>query len=128
MAWVRWIIVLLAILDAGFMTVDGARALRTGDYFTPSSGQYAGQLGPWAKVVKAVGVAPRSTGMKTFFVIYGLLWIAVIMAFVLKQPWSWLLMLLLAIGSAWYLIVGTVISILVAAMLFIPAVHDVYRP
>ncbi len=126
MEWLRWVVVVLAFLDAGYMVVDGTRALTTGDYFTPSSGEHAGQLGPWAKVVKAIGVEPRSIGMKAFFVAYGLVWIAVTVAFALEQPWSWLMMLALAIGSLWYLVVGSVLSILVAVLLFIPAVRDIY--
>jgi hypothetical protein len=42
---------------------DGSRALIVGDYVTPKSGAYAGQLGPWAKLVAAVGIEPRSTVM-----------------------------------------------------------------
>ena len=36
-----------------------AVALIAGDYVTPSKGQYAGQLGPWARLVSAVGLEPR---------------------------------------------------------------------
>jgi hypothetical protein len=127
MTWVRWIIVALALLNAGYMTVDGARALTKGDYFTPTSGQYAGQLGPWAKAVEAVGIEPRSTAMKVVFVTYGAVWVIVSVAFVLKQPWSWLLMLVLALGSVWYLIVGSVLSVVITALLFLPSVRDLFR-
>ena len=126
MAWARWAIVALALLDAGYMTVDGARALATGDYFTPSSGEHAGELGPWARIVAAIGIEPRSTAMKSFFVAYGLVWLAVIVAFAAGQPWSWLAMLLLAAGSVWYLTIGTAVSVVVSLLLFLPAVHDHY--
>ena len=65
--------------------------------------------------------------MKTFFVIYGAIWIAVTVAFAFEQPWSWLAMLLLALGSLWYLTVGTIVSIVVTILLFVPAVWDLYR-
>ena len=125
-AWLRWLIVAVALIDAGYMAVDGTRALTVGDYFTPASGDHAGELGPWAKIAESVGVAPRSTPMKAFFVIYGLIWIAVIVAFVLKQPWSWFAMLALAAGSLWYLTIGTFVSIVVLILLFVPAVRAVY--
>jgi hypothetical protein len=125
-AWARWAIVALALLDAGYMTVDGARALVTGDYFTPSSGDHAGELGPWTRIVAAIGIEPRSTAMKTLFVAYGLLWVAVIVAFAAGQPWSWLAMLLLAAGSVWYLTIGTTVSVIVSLLLFLPAVRDHY--
>ncbi len=52
---------LLAALEAGWMMFDGMRALIVGDYVTPKKGPYAGQLGPWSKLVSAIGLAPRST-------------------------------------------------------------------
>ncbi len=117
----------LALVDAGYMVVDGGRALLVGDYFTPSSGEHAGELGPWARIVSALGVDPRSTGMKAFFVVYGLVWLAVVAAFALGRAWwSWWAMLGLAAGTAWYLTVGTAISIAVVAMLLAPAVRDPY--
>jgi len=125
--WLRWLVVALALLDAGYMAVDGTRALTSGDYFTPGSGEHAGELGPWAGIVESVGIAPRSSPMKAFFVIYGVIWIAVTVAFAFEQPWSWFPMLLLAIGSLWYLTVGTIASIAVTILLFVPAVRDLYR-
>jgi hypothetical protein len=53
MHWTGWIVAALAALNGGWMTFDGARAFFVGDYVTPSSGEYAGQLGPWADVVSS---------------------------------------------------------------------------
>ncbi len=127
MAWLRWLAVGLAGLEAGFMTFDGIRALVTGDYITPKGGEYSGQLGPWTRVVELVGIAPRSTLMKAIFIVYGLLWLAIILAFALKASWAWTTMLVLAVGSLWYLTFGTVVSALVIALLFVQGVRDVYR-
>jgi hypothetical protein len=126
MQWVRWVIIALSLIDAGYMAVDGTRALTLGNYFTPSSGEHAGQLGPWTRIVEAVGVDPRSTGMKAFFVVYGVVWIAVTVAFALKQPWSWVAMLILAIGSIWYLVIGAFVSVGVITLLLLPAVRELY--
>lgn len=123
----RWAVVALAVVEAGYMVVDGGRALLTGDYFTPSSGDHAGELGPWARVVDTLGIAPRSTGMKAFFVIYALAWVGVIVAFAAGRSWAWAGMLVLALGSLWYLTVGTVFSALIALLLFVPALRDLYR-
>jgi len=46
------------------MAFDGTRALIVGDYIRPQTGEYAGQLGPWAKLVRKIGIAPESTFMK----------------------------------------------------------------
>ncbi len=122
----KWVIVALALVDAGYMVVDGTRALVAGDYFTPSSGQHAGELGPWARVVEAVGIDPRSTGTKAFFVVYGLAWLGVVAAFALERSWAWTVMLVFAVASGWYLTVGTVVSVAVVALLLVPAVRDLY--
>lgn len=120
-------VVALAAIDAGYMALDGTIALTRGDYITPKTGDYAGQLGPWARVVRAVGLDPRSTAMKAFFVAYGLAWLGVTVGFVLQQPWAWAAMLGLGIGSLWYMIPGTFVSVAIIAMLFVPAVRDLYR-
>lgn len=78
MTWVRVLIISLAVIEGAWMTYDGARALRVGDYVTPRSGAYAGQLGPWHRVVSAAGIAPRSNLMKIIVVVYGvrgLIWL-----------------------------------------------------
>lgn len=36
-------------------------------------------------------------------------------------------MLVVAIGSLWYLVFGTIASAVVIALLFVPAVRDAYR-
>lgn len=61
MHWSGWIVVVLAAVNAGWMLFDGSRALVVGDYVTPSTGEYARQLGPWATLVEAVGLDPCST-------------------------------------------------------------------
>ena len=75
MGWLRWLVIALALAEAGWMAFDGIRALVVGDYVTPRSGSYAGQLGPWARLVSAVGIGPRSTLMKAVFAVYGLAWL-----------------------------------------------------
>lgn len=66
MTFTHWLIVALALLEASWMAFDGTRALIVGDYVTPKTGAYAGQLGPWANVVQRLGIHPRSTSMKRF--------------------------------------------------------------
>ena len=122
----RWLVVVVAAFEAGYMVFDGTHALTRGDYVTPTAGDYAGQLGPWAIVVAAVGIEPRSTFMKWLFVVYGLAWFAVIIAFVLGLSWGWWAMVAMAVGSLWYLVPGTVISALTLIMLMLPAIRHAY--
>jgi len=124
MRWLRWIVIALALMEAGWMTFDGARALIIGDYVTPKSGEYAGQLGPWTKVVSAVGIAPRSTLMKWTFVIYGMTWLIIIGCFALESPWARWAMLIAAAGSLWYLWVGTISSLILITLLLFPLIRS----
>jgi hypothetical protein len=121
MHWTRWLVAALVILNAGWMAFDGGRALIVGDYVTPRNGPYAGQLGPWSKVVKAVGIEPRSTLMKSIFLVYGLVYLIVMVGFVLNASWAWWAMLVMAIGGLWYLPFGTLSNIVVMIILFLPA-------
>jgi len=115
----RWTVIVLALLDGGFMAFDGTRALLVGDYIRPQSGEYAGQLGPWAKVVSKIGIDPESMLMKLIFAIYGFAWIVVLVCFALKKPWAWNAMLIFAVASVWYLWIGTVSSILQIIILLV---------
>jgi hypothetical protein len=112
-------VALLAFIEAGWMVFDGARALLIGDYVTPRTGPYAGQLGAWSRVVSAVGIAPRSTLMKSIFTAYGALWLAAIAAFLLGRAWGWTAMLLAAVGALWYLPVGTALSVVQIGVLLV---------
>ncbi|HEX9749719.1 MAG TPA: hypothetical protein VGB22_00305 [candidate division Zixibacteria bacterium] len=117
--WIRWIIIVAAATVAGWMAFDGTRALIVGDYVTPKSGRYAGQLGPWSKLVSAVGIEPRSTTMKSLFAVLGFAWLAAIVCFALKLPWAQTAMLVFAVGSLWYLPFGTLLGIVQIVLLLV---------
>lgn len=115
----RWLITTLVILNAGWMVFDGMRALIVGDYVTPKSGAHAGQLGPWASVVHAAGIAPRATVMKVIFVVYGLAYLAALTAFLLQPSWAKPALLLIAALGLWYLPFGTLINLIVMALVWL---------
>ena len=113
------LILALTMLSAGWMIFDGSRALIKGDYVRPKSGAYAGQLGPWSKIVRAVGVDPESNGMRWAFVIFGLLWVASAVTFALNGKPGWPMMMLFSVGSLWYLVIGTIVGALIAVLLLL---------
>lgn len=115
--WQIWLVVLLVMLNAGWMLFDGARALIVGEYVTPRSGPHAGQLGPWSMVVEAAGIDPMSSLMKWIFVVYGTAFIAVLIEFVRGASWAWWGMILVALLGLWHLPFGTLINVLVIALL-----------
>jgi hypothetical protein len=120
MHWYDWVIVVLAVQEGGWMAFDGTRALLTGDYITPRTGEYAGQLGPRSKLVSAVGIEPRSTLMKSLFAVYGAAWLALVVCFLLRFEWAWWAMLVAAVGSLWVLPFGTLLSLLQIGLLLVP--------
>lgn len=115
----RGFVLASALLVAGWMAFDGGYALATGDYVTPRSGPHAGQLGGWSRVVEAAGIPARSTAMKAAFLVYGSVWLAVILVWLVELRWSWWAMLLLAAGSLWYLPFGTLLGAAQVVLLLI---------
>jgi hypothetical protein len=108
----KWTAALLAAAAAGWMVFDGVRALTVGDYVTVD-----GELGPWAEVVDAVGIDPRSTAMKLFFVLYGAGWLGAVVAYAREARRSRVAMAAFAAGSLWYLVLGTVSSVVQLVLL-----------
>ena len=107
----RWAAVALCVVQGGYMLVDGARALVTGRYITPAGGEHAGELGPWARLVTAVSVPPESIGMRVAFVVLGVLWLLLAGGLALQAGWAWPFGLVLGVGTLWYLVPGTVLSL-----------------
>jgi len=110
---VRVGIIVLALGPGLFMAFDGLRALIIGDYLTPTTGPFAGQLGPWSRVVNAVGIAPRSMMMKVTFVLFGAAWLWANAGFLRRARWSAGALATLAVATLWYLPVGTIVSVLI---------------
>ena len=119
MGWKDWVIIILVALTAGWMLFDGSRALIVGDYITPTSGEYAGQLGPWSNLVKAIGIKPRSTFMKLIFVGYGLAALIVLACFAFGLSWARTALIILCILGLWYLPIGTMTNLIALALLLI---------
>jgi hypothetical protein len=115
--WKNWVIVILVAFTAGWMLFDGTRALIVGDYITPNSGEYAGQLGPWSGLVKAVGIEPRSTLMKSVFVTYGLTALIVMVCFILGISWARMTLIIVCILGLWFLPIGTITNIIALTLL-----------
>jgi hypothetical protein len=109
----RGCIIVLGLGPGLFMTFDGLRALIIGDYLTQRTGHFAGQLGPWSGVVRAVGIEPRSTMMRITFVLFGVVWLAAVALFLRRTRGSAGALAVLAVATLWYLPVGTLMSVLV---------------
>lgn len=113
MSWKKLLISFLVLFTAGWMLFDGSRALIVGDFVTPASGEYAGQLGPWANLVQGLGIEPRSTLMKSVFVVYGLLALATLACYLIGYPWAGSALMVVCFLGLWYLPFGTISNLIV---------------
>ena len=119
----RWLVLALALVQGGWLTFDGARALWLGDYVTPASGAHAGQLGPWSHVVSALGFAPRGTFIKILHVVLGMAWLAAATLCVVRPAAGNWPLACCAVATLWYLPFGTILSLLVLALLTVHGFH-----
>jgi hypothetical protein len=115
----KWIIIALAMLQGAWLVFDGVRAFTVGDYVTATSGPRAGQLGPWSKIVAAVGFEPRGMPVKLLHVGCGVAWMVAGTCFALGATFAWRLVLVCAVCTLWYLPIGTVASLIVLGLLFL---------
>ena len=115
----KWIVLALALFQGAWLTFDGTRAFVVGDYITPKSGPRAGQLGPWSRVVSALGIDPRGALMKGVHVCLGIAWlVAVVLLLVRPEIGRWFLFGC-GVATLWYLPIGTVVSVIVLVMVLL---------
>lgn len=116
---IKWIIVIFSVLNFGYMCFDGSRGLIVGDYVRPETGEHAGELGPWSNVVEAVGINPESNTMKTTFLVWGILGLVIAVSFAMRVNQADKYLLILSICTLWYLVPGTVLSVLQTVLLLL---------
>ncbi|MEU5100411.1 hypothetical protein [Streptomyces sp. NPDC020996] len=123
MHWTGWVVLTLVVIIGGWMLFDGLHALVGGDFVTPSSGTHAGRLGPWASLLSAVGLDPRSMPVKAVFVGYAGAYLAAGVAFAARVQGAWWAVLVLAALGLWYLPFGTVANLAVIVLVLAPALR-----
>ena len=114
----------IAFLIGAWLTFDGTRALVTGNYTTAKSGPHAGQLGPWSRVVAALGIDPIGQPMKYLHVALGVAWLASMLAFVFNPPLGRGMIAISSLCSLWYLPLGTILSLVELCLLFLPQIRN----
>lgn len=124
MNWKTWLSLLLIASSASWMVFDGTRALILGDYVTPQTGEYAGQLGPWANLVQAIGIEPRSIWMKLIFVIQGSTTLTIVVCYLLNKSWARMALLIAMLLGLWYLPIGTLVNLIAFIFLLLTRRKD----
>lgn len=117
--WARGLVIALAVIEGGWFLFDGLHAFLTGDYVTPDSGEYAGQLGPWSKLWEAIDIDPRGTLVRCVHVALGTVWLATIGSALFRVRNAWTAMLICAVLGIWYLPIGTFLSVVQIALLLL---------
>lgn len=97
----------LLVLHAGWMLVDGATALATGDYI-------GGELGPWAALVRAVGIDPLA--MRVPFVLLGLAGLAIAALVLRGEPRAPRAAAAFGIATLWYAAIGTLLALAIVVV------------
>ncbi len=90
------------------MLFDGMHRLLAGSYF-------GGRLGPWEALVSAAGINPGSVA--PVFIVLGILWLVGGVAFLFRARGSAGLLIAMSVISLAYLVFGTILSLLVLAIL-----------
>lgn len=114
----------IALLMGAWLAFDGTRALVAGDYTTAKSGPHAGQLGPWSRVISALGLDPRSTPVKALHIVLGVVWMAALLAFIITPSLGWWALAISSICSIWYLPMGTLLSAIELCLLLLPQIRN----
>jgi hypothetical protein len=119
MSILKWIIIILATLNFGYMTYYGSRALMMGSDMQTPIGEYAGNTCSWQDVVSVVGIVPGSTLMNYIFLIWGSLGLIIMVSYAMEVRNAQKALLIINVLSLWYLLPGTIISMLQIVLLFI---------
>ncbi len=121
MSWSDVVAAVCLVVLGGFQVFDSAHASVTGQYLTPRSGPHAGRLGPWARVVEALGLAPQAPAVRLWFAVTGLVQLAAAAHLVLSGPHASAVAVGAAALSVWYVPWGTVLALAVLVSVLGPA-------
>jgi hypothetical protein len=105
----RYIILVLSLVNGLWMLIDGVHVLSVGKYIGP------GKPGPWASLLGLTGVDVFKLG--PLFVIFGSAWLLFSTAMWTEAGWAKGFGIILSTATFWYLPFGTLISLLVLGIL-----------
>jgi hypothetical protein len=105
------LVTILAILNGGYMLIDGIYVLNTGKYIGPE------KPGPWANLFEAVDINVFKLG--PLFIVFGILWLVWVYSLWRNKRWGYPFGIFISICTLWYLPVGTLFSVIILlALLF----------
>jgi hypothetical protein len=105
----KLLVSLLALLNGGYMLLDGIYVMAKGKYIGPP------KPGPWAELFYPLGVDVFRLG--PLFILFGLLWLTWLYGFWSRQRWAFVFGIIISIATLWYLPVGTLFSLIILLVL-----------
>jgi hypothetical protein len=111
---VRWAWAAAAVgaLNGAWMLTDGAVALATGDDLGP-------ELGPWAALLRALGVDPLERAVAAGFLLYGAAYLALLAAYARRPAPARAAVLAATVPLLAYLAVGTLVALATLGLLLV---------
>jgi hypothetical protein len=103
------LITILALLNGGYMLLDGIYVMMKGKYIGPA------RPGPWANLFEYMNINVFKLG--PLFIVFGLVWLIWLYSFWTNQSWSYLLGIVISVLSLWYLPFGTLFSLIILGFL-----------
>ncbi|MFT3677725.1 MAG: hypothetical protein QM781_17670 [Chitinophagaceae bacterium] len=105
----KLLVTLLGLLNGGYMFIDGIHVLLKGKYIGPE------KPGPWAHLFYKMGADVYKLG--PLFIAFGVIWMAWLISFWTRQPWSYGLGICICLLTLWYLPAGTIFSLIILGVL-----------
>ena len=107
----KLLITILAVLNGGYMFLDGVFVTLKGKYIGPE------KPGPWSWLFYKLNIDVFKLGW--VFIIFGLLWMIWIYALWTSKDWAFAYGVAISILTLWYLPAGTLFSLIILlALLF----------
>lgn len=104
----RYVVLVLSLIQGLWMLVDGIYVIVNGKYIGPE------KPGPWASVVRLTGVDVFKLG--PVFILFGIAWLVFAGALFMNAAWARNLGIVLSVLTLWYLPFGTLISVIIFVM------------
>jgi hypothetical protein len=105
----RIFILLLSLLNAGYMLLDGIYVMVKGKYIGPE------KPGPWAELFYNFKIDVFALG--PLFILFGLAWFIWIYAFITRRHWAFGYGCTICVLTLWYLPVGTLLSLIILLLI-----------
>ena len=103
------IIIMLGLLNGGYMLLDGVFVMLKGKYIGPP------KPGPWANLFYKLNIDVFKLG--PLFIVFGLLWLTFLFGLWTNQSWTFIFGVTISVLTLWYLPVGTIISLIILVLL-----------